>query len=136
MKLFRRIAKPVSLAVTAGMLALCLHLPVANASMVSTEAVVHSSHAQQDIISIHEALNRDEVKAKLAQLGVDPLLVQARVDALSDDEAQRLAKQLDEMPTGSGVIGALLFVFVFLLITDLIGLTNVFPFTNKGSIHN
>lgn len=134
MKLFRRMSKPVSLAVTAGMLALSLHLPSANAAMVTTETVVHSLQAQQDISRIHEALNRDEVKAQLTELGVDPMLVQARVDALSDAEAQQLAQQLDQMPAGSGVLGVVLFVFVLLLVTDLLGLTNVFPFTKKGSL--
>lgn len=134
MEFFRRITKPVSLTVTAGMLALSLQMPVANAAMVSTETVVHSAQAQQDISRIHAALDRDEVKAQLAELGVDPLLVQARVDALSDDEAQQLAQQLDQMPAGSGIVGALLFVFVVLLITDLLGLTSVFPFTKKGAL--
>jgi hypothetical protein len=133
MQFFRRLAKPVSLTVTAGMLALSLHLPAANAAMVSTETVMHSVQAQQEINRIHEALNRDEVKVQLAELGVDQALVQARVDALSDEEAQQLATQLDEMPAGSGVIGALLFIFVVLLVTDLLGLTDVFPFTKKGS---
>lgn len=134
MKLFRRMSKPVSLAVTAGMLALSLHLPSANAAMVTTETVVHSLQAQQDISRIHEALNRHEVKAQLTELGVDPMLVQARVDALSDAEAQQLAQQLDQMPAGSGALGVVLFVFVLLLVTDLLGLTNVFPFTKKGSL--
>jgi hypothetical protein len=135
MQIFRRLAKPVSLIVTAGMLTLSLHLPTANAAMVSTETVLHSAQGQQHISTIHEALNRDEVKAQLAELGVDPLLVQARVDALSDEEAQQLAQQLEQMPAGSGVVGALLFIFVLLLVTDLLGLTNVFPFTKKGSAH-
>ena len=135
MELFRRITKPVSLTVTACMLALSLHMPLANATMVSTAEVVHSLQAQDDINRIHEALNRDEVKNQLSQLGVDPALVQARVDALSDDEAQQLAQQLDQMPAGSGVVGALLFVFILLLITDLLGLTSVFPFTKKGALH-
>ncbi len=135
MELFRRITKPVSLTVTAGMLALSLQMPMANAAMVSTAEVVQSVQTQQNISRIHEALNRDEVKSQLSQMGVDPALVQARVDALSDSEAQQLAQQLDQMPAGSGVVGALLFVFIVLLVTDLLGLTNVFPFTKKGSMH-
>ena len=133
MEFFRRIAKPISLTLTAGVLSLSLHLPAANAAMVTTETVVHSLQAQQDISRIHEALSRDEVKEQLATLGVDPAQVEARVDALSDEEAQQLAQQLDEMPAGGDVLGVLLFVFVLLLITDLLGLTDVFPFTKKGS---
>lgn len=133
MNIFRGITKPVSYAVAASMLVMSLHLPVANAAMVGTEAVVHSAQAQQERGRLHDALNREDVKAKLASLGVDQAQVQARVDALTDDEAQALAQQLDQMPAGSGIVGALVFVFVVLLITDLLGLTSVFPFTKKGS---
>ena len=133
MDTFRRMTKPVSYAVAAGMFALSLHLPAANAAMVGTEAVVHAAQAQQQRDRIHEALNREEVKAKLVSLGVDPAQVQTRVDALTDDEAQRLAKQMDEMPAGGDIVGALVLIFVILLITDLMGLTEVFSFTKKGS---
>lgn len=134
MQTFRRFTKPVSYVVTVGMLALSLHLPVANATMVGTEAVVHAVQAQQERARIHEALNREDVKAKLMSLGVEPSQVQARVDALTDEEAQRLAKQIDEMPAGGdSLIGALVFIFIVLLITDLLGVTDVFSFTKKGS---
>ncbi len=132
MDTFRRVTKPVSYAVVAGMLALSLHLPVANAAMVGTEAVVHAAQAQQQRDRIHQALDREDVKMKLMSLGVDPAQVQARVDALTDDEAQRLAKQMDEMPAG-GIVGAIVLIFLVLLITDLLGMTDVFSFTKKGS---
>ncbi len=133
MNTFRCITKPVSYAVAASMLVMSLHLPVANAAMVGTEAVVHSAQAQQERSRLHDALNREDVKAKLASLGVDQAQVQARVDALTDDEAQALAQKLDQMPAGGDIVSALIFIFVVLLITDLLGLTAVFPFTKKGS---
>jgi len=134
MEVFRCIKKPVSLTVTVGMLALSLHMPAANATMIGTDAVVHTEQSQQIINSIHQALNREDVKAKLVELGVDQALVQARVDALSDEEAQQLAQQLDEMPAAGGVVGALVLVFLVLLVTDLLGLTDVFTFTKKGAL--
>src|SRR3989304_9218335 len=133
METFHRFTKPVSYLVTAGMLALSLHLPVANAAMLSTEAVVHAAQTQQQRARIHEALNREDVKTKLASLGVGPAQVQARVDALTDEEAQQLARNLDEMPAGGDIASAVLLIFLVLLITDLLGLTDVFPFTKKGS---
>lgn len=132
MKVSRYLVKPVATAVAAGMLAMSLHLP-AQATLIGTEAVVHAAQAQQERARIHEALNRDEVKLKLTVLGVDPAQVQARVDALTDEEAQQLAKQIDELPAGSdSIVGALVFIFVLLLITDLLGLTDVFPFVKKN----
>lgn len=136
MEFFRRIAKPVSLALTAGLISLSLQMPAANAAMVTTERVIHTAQAQQDISRIHEALSRDEVKAQLASLGVDPAQVQARVEALSDEETQQLAQRLDQMPAGGDLLGVALFVFIVLLLTDLLGLTNVFPFTKKGSLRH
>ncbi|MCP1315874.1 PA2779 family protein, partial [Halomonas sp. 707D7] len=44
--------------------------------------------------------------------------------------AQQMADRLDELPAGAGgVVGALFAVFVILLITDILGLTDVYPFT-------
>ena len=54
----------------------------------------------------------------------------ARVSALTDDEASQLAQQIDNAPAG-GFIGALLLVFFVLLVTDILGLTKVFPFTRS-----
>jgi len=133
MNTFRRFAKPVSFAVAAGMLALSLHVPAARAALVGTEAVVQASQALAERDRLRDTLNRVDVKERLVSLGVDPAQVQARVDALTDDEAMRLSKQMDEMPAGGDAIGWLVFIFVLLIITDVLGLTDVFPFTKKGS---
>jgi len=72
----------------------------------------------------------------MVALGVDPSEVDARIAALSDQEISQIAGHIDEMPAGQGVLGAiivaLLIVFIVLLITDLVGLTDVFPFV-KGN---
>lgn len=133
MNTLRRFAKPVSFAVAAGMLALSLHVPAARAALVGTEAIVQASQALAERDRLRDALNRTEVKERLISLGVDPAQVQARVNALTDEEAQRLAKQMDEMPAGGDALGWLVFIFVLLIITDVLGLTDVFPFTKKGS---
>jgi len=63
---------------------------------------------------------------------VKPADVQARVDALSDQEVTQLAGQLETLPAGGdGLVGALVFIFIVLLITDLLGLTRIFPFSSR-----
>jgi hypothetical protein len=43
-----------------------------------------------------------------------------------------LSDQLDKAPAGaSDVLGTIVFIFVLLLITDLLGFTKVFPFTHS-----
>jgi len=55
----------------------------------------------------------------------------ARVQALSDAEVAQLADRVDQAPAGAGVVGVLFTVFLVLLVTDIMGLTKVFPFTRS-----
>ena len=129
MEILRRLTKPVSHLVVLSLLALNLYLPAAHAGMVGTEAVVNAAQTQQYRERLLTALNRDDVQAQLLARGVDPAQVQARVDILTDEEMQTLATNMDQLPAGGdSLIGALAFIFIVLLITDLLGLTNIFPF--------
>jgi hypothetical protein len=77
-------------------------------------------------------LGRAEVRAQMQALGVDPDTARARVAALSDDEIASLADQLDQLPAGgSDVLTAVVVVFLILVILDLLGVTNIFPFTKS-----
>ncbi|GIX23606.1 MULTISPECIES: PA2779 family protein [Caldimonas] len=77
-------------------------------------------------------LDRPELQAKLQDWGVSPEQARARVQALTDEEAQQLVARIDQAPAGAGdVLGAIVFIFVLLLVTDILGLTKVFPFTRS-----
>lgn len=128
MDILRRLTKPVSHLVVLGMLALSLHFPAANAAMVGTKAVVNAAEVQQSRERIVSTLNRDDVKAQLMARGVDPSQVQARLDSLTDEEVQTLAAKMDQLPAGGDGLGLLVFIFIVLLITDILGYTNIFPF--------
>lgn len=128
MEKLRRLTKPVSHLVVLGLLALSLHLPAANAALVGTETVVNAAQAQQSRERVLSTLNRDDVKAQLMARGVDPSQVQARLDSLTDEEVQTLAAKMDQLPAGGDGLGLLVFLFVVLLITDILGFTNIFPF--------
>ncbi|CAO1665128.1 MULTISPECIES: PA2779 family protein [unclassified Halomonas] len=113
-------------------------LPVAAAptapqsiDLVSTQSVLSADRAGADRERINEVLARADVQDQLLKQGVDLNEVDARVAALSDSEAKQMADQLEMMPAGAGggVIGALFAVFIILLITDILGLTDVYPFT-------
>ncbi|MHB8535158.1 MAG: PA2779 family protein [Sulfuricaulis sp.] len=133
MKISRRLTKPVSHLVVLSLLALNLYLPAAHAGIIGTEAVINTAQAQQYRERLHDALNRDDVKAQLLARGVDPAQVQARVDSLTDQETQTLATHMDQLPAGGdGLVSALVFIFIVLLITDLLGLTNIFPFVKHN----
>jgi uncharacterized protein DUF6627 len=111
-----------------------LPLP-AQAAMLSTDTAVASMNNAASAARAHIAtlLERADVRKQLEALGVNPADVKARVAALTDDEAAQLAARIDQLPTGAdaagALIGALVLVFIVLLITDILGVTHVFPFT-------
>ena len=117
MKTLKRFTSPLSYTLAAGMLAMSLPMSAAHAAMIDTEATVNTAPAQQEPNRIHDALNREAVKAKLLALGVDPAQIQARVDALTEVEAQALAKHADEMPAaGADTVTWLLIILLIVLI--------------------
>lgn len=119
---------PRTIATIAAVCVLGASLPLpAQAGLVGTAETAQTSSAAQDRLT--QLLARDDVRNALAARGVDPRQVQSRVNALTDEEAQILAQQLDQLPAGGDAIGVILFIFVLLLITDILGLTKVFPFT-------
>jgi hypothetical protein len=65
-------------------------------------------------------------------LGVDPGEAAARVASLSDRQIQDIAGRIEELPAGQGaagaIVGAALVIFIALLITDVLGYTDIFPF--------
>jgi hypothetical protein len=99
---------------------------------VSTEDVA----AAQGVVTVaarraqlSAALERDDVAAALSERGVSPEQARARVAALTDAEAVRLAEEIDRAPAGAGeLVGTLALVFVILLFTDILGYTHIFPF--------
>jgi len=77
-------------------------------------------------------LQRDDVRTQMTRFGVSADQAVDRVAALSDEEVQRLAGKIDATPVGgNGFVGAIVFIFLVLLVTDLLGLTKVFPFTRS-----
>lgn len=110
-------------------------LQAAHAGMIATDAVAAQAiqaEAQSRRASVLATLNRADVAEALAAKGVDMDAARARIASLSDAEVVALADQLDHAPAGaSDVLGVIVFVFLVLLVTDILGFTKVFPFTRS-----
>ena len=110
----------------ASLLVICMAVPLpSQGALLATDSALGA--AQRD--EINRLLDRADVQSRLEGYGVKPEDVKARVASLTDAEAAELAAQIDSLPAGGNIIGALVLVFVILLITDILGLTKIFPFT-------
>jgi len=79
-------------------------------------------------------LAREDVQAALVARGLDPQEARSRIDGLSDAEAVSAADRFEKLPEGGGVLETILIisflVFLILLITDIAGYTDIFPFVH------
>lgn len=135
MNMLRNCRKPVAAILIGAMTAISVPIVPAQAALVGTDRIIEQTEgsARERVAAF---LAREDVVAQLEALGISPEEAQSRVAALSDQEISEIAGKLDTLPAGGvlgALIGAALIVFIVLLITDLLGLTHVFGFTNKGS---
>lgn len=103
----------------------------AHAGLVSTEealAAPADSAARERVASF---LQREDVANAMQAYGVDRQAALDRVQAMTDTEIDQLAQRMDQAPAGGDVLGLLFTVFIVLLVTDILGLTKVFPFTRS-----
>ncbi len=128
--------RTVAAALIVSMNGLGLSMP-AQAGVIGTEAVVQTLTQPQTEsmgagrVRLAAALGRSDVAEILQSRGVDPEAAKARIAALSDSEAARLAQQIDEAPAGGiNLLAGVALVFVVLVITDILGFTKIFSFTS------
>ncbi len=134
MNSLRHSMKSLALLMALVMAAASLPINLANAAMVTTDQVVEEASQANDRAQVMDFMARQDVRQQLEALGIDPDEAAQRALSLSDEEVQQIAGQMDQLPAGQNavgvIVGAIVLVLLVLLITDLLGLTNVFPFVN------
>ncbi len=107
----------------------------AQAALVSTATLLQTQDNDLARQKVSEFLTRHDVARHLQTWGVAPDEAQARVDAMTDQEVNILAAKIDLVPAGGDALGIVLLVsivaFITLVITDIIGVTDVFTFIKK-----
>ena len=135
MKNMRTLLKPLGVFLAFFMFILAGPYQSAMAAMIETEMVVDADRAQSAREYLNGFLAREDVTNALITQGIDPQEAKIRIDSLTDQEAQFIADKLKQLPAGGDFFVALLIivfvVFVILLITDIAGYTDIFPFVKK-----
>lgn len=104
-------------------------VPVAQAGVISVERATAPTAGDQRT-KVQNFMQREDVRAQLISLGVDPQDAQSRVASLSDAELARTANLIDQ-PAGGDAITVVAVLFLVLVITDILGYTDVFTFIRK-----
>lgn len=99
------------------------------AGLVSTADALSVEQQQNSLATVEAFLEREDVVAQLTELGVDPVIAQQRVAALSPAEQQQLAMEIENETAGGDIIGLLGVIFVVLLVLELVGVIDIFKKT-------
>lgn len=128
MNSIRRHTKPFSL-VLAIMIAFATTFSVsAQAGMVGTGELIQQQQVDVDRQHLLNMLEEQEVKDKLAQLGVSEDQVAERIQNLTPSELAEFEQQLAKAPTGEGVVGVIVLFLLVFIITDMLCATDLFSF--------
>ena len=141
MRFFRESCRFLCLPLAVLMFLVSAPLFGAQAALIGSDQVISDPAAAAleagaaDREKVVNFLRQDGVRDELVAMGVDPGEVEARLSALSPAELAKLSDRIDAMPAGQSavgvVVGAILIILLVLLITDLVGLTDVFPFVRS-----
>lgn len=108
----------------------------AQSPMISTSEVIEGISLNQEREKVISFIQSEAIQKHLISMGISPLEAIQRVGTLSMKELKTLSTEIDKAPAGAdfgvgSIVGAAVFVFVVLLITDILGFTKVFPFTRS-----
>lgn len=102
-------------------------------SLPGQAAMVGTAQITRDIAGLSidaQTLQQERlwIQQQLVSNGVSQADSTIRVSQLSDSQVHHVRHKFDEMPAGAGAVGIAIGVGIVLLVTDLIGLTDIFPF--------
>lgn len=104
---------------------------ISNAEYIGSVESLNSSKTSR----LDEMLSSQALRDRLTELGVDASVVNDRIETLSAEERVYLERHIDELPAGGDVLGLLVFLFIVFVITDALGVTDIFPFVHPmGSV--
>ncbi|MEX1664297.1 PA2779 family protein [Zhongshania arctica] len=103
-----------------------------SAGVITTDRMVAEYAIDENRAAMKAALSQDNVRERLVELGVSPADVGARIDALTPSELAMLQEKMDQLPAGAGALGLLALLVLIFFITDILGITDIFPFVNAA----
>ncbi len=101
----------------------------AAAGIVGAAEAISAGQNADPLATIHAAIARDDVRAKLAELGVDAAEIEGRLAALSEAELATLAERIEQAPAGGEALAVIGAVFLILLILEVTGVIDIFKKT-------
>jgi|TARA_R100001369_G_scaffold44550_1_gene70660 predicted Zn-dependent peptidase len=124
--MIKNLKKPVMYTMMAAFLAGGIHAP-ASADMVDNKQLAMQSELQMQRDSVMSLMAREDVQSTMMAYGISASDIENRINNLTEAELLQIQGQLDQLPAGEGVLGAVLTILLIFILLDLAGVTDIFP---------
>jgi hypothetical protein len=111
----------------AGLFAACLVTFGAQAQIVDSTTVMQAQQLSYDRNELVAMISSSQIHNHLVSLGVDPENAKSRIANMTQEELKAFNEQVAESQAG-GIVGVVVTVLVVVLVTDLLGITDAYPF--------
>lgn len=131
MRTFRVLRKTGSLLLAASLLG--APIASAEAAMVGTSQALAAEEGSLDRARLTSLLEREDLQRQLAAMGVDVQQAKERVASLTEAEVAQINQRFGALPAGGNtVVGFFVLLLLILAITDVLGVTDVYPFVHPA----
>lgn len=131
MRTFRVLRKTGSLLLAASLLG--APIASAQAAMVGTSQALAAEQGSLDRARLTSLLEREDLQRQLAAMGVDVQQAKDRVASLTEAEVAQINQRIGALPAGGNtVVGVFVLLLLILAITDVLGVTDVYPFVHPA----
>ena len=135
MRPWPRVHKAIAGCMALSLFLVCSLVVPAQAALVGTADILSTREDALARQKVMHFLERQDVVKHLQAWGVGADEARSRVNAMTPDEIRTLSHKIDQMPAGGDVlgfiVGAAVVTFVVLVITDIMGVTDIFTFIKK-----
>ena len=120
MTLSRRLRSAIATLVAASMFAAAMPVGHVRAEMIGTDRIIERMDLDARRAEISAFLAREDVRERLAALGVAAAEAESRVDSLSDAEVLQLAQDIENLPAGQDQGYTLVVILLLVIILVLL----------------
>lgn len=128
MNTLRLLAKPMVAMLLPIFILFMLVIPISQAGIISNDQLLSPTMSHN---GLNPAMSRADILAQLDKLGINDEQLQQRIEHMTAAELAEFNDKMDELPAGQGILGTAVFLFLVLLVTDILGFTDIFPFVKK-----
>ena len=112
--------KPTSILMVILYLLAPVYCQTASATMIGTKTLLAPANQSDTRDFLLDLVAREDIQKVLESRGITPHEARARIDSLSDDELEKISKNIADLPAGGNAVGFIVIVGVAIIILTIV----------------